>query len=143
MESLFYNTIVEYIRPNPRNKIIIYQSDNWGLNATNIGWHLSEYLHNLQEGDNLPMITSNTLSEIIHDARYHHPVFGNIVAITNIGILLEPALKLNFAALLDNHSQNNTLFLHWPGESDAENLYFLTKEQGIKIFIGNLSHIKI
>jgi hypothetical protein len=143
LKKLFYNTIVDYLRPNPRNKIIIYQNDNWELSATDIGWHLSAYFHNSKEGNNLPMVASKKLSEILHDARYHHPVFGNTLAITNIGILLEPALKLNFPGFLDNFSQNNSLFLHWPGESDAESLYFLAKDQGIKIHIGNLSHIKI
>jgi len=143
LENLFNNKIVEYIQHNPRNKIIIYQNDILGLNATDIGWQLSAYFHNSKEDNNLPMVASMKLSEILHDVSYTHPVFGNTLAITNIGILLEPSLKLNFPGFLDNFSQNNSLFLHWPGESDAESLYFLAKDQGIKIHIGNLSHIKI
>lgn len=142
MEKQYYLKIAEYINNNPRNKIIIYQDNRWELEPHDIGWHLSEYFHNSKEGDSLSMVVSTRLSEIMNNACFHHPVFGNTLAITNIGILLEPALKLNFQGFLDNYSQNNALFLHWPGESDAQNLYFLSKDHGINIYIGNLSHIK-
>jgi hypothetical protein len=70
-------------------------------------------------------------------------VFGRYLSIENIGVLFEPELKLDFASLLDSYSQNNVLFVKWEGEIDAENIYFLTKEKGIKKNIKNLSHIVI
>ncbi len=143
VNSSTVNTISKYIKSQSRNKIIVYTGDHWELKPFNVGWHLSEHFHNLKESVKLPMMFSNKLFEMLQQAIYIHPEFGKILAITNVGILLEPEIKMDFSALLDSYSQNNTLFLKWPGESDTDNLYFLTKEQGIKIFIGNLSHIKI
>jgi hypothetical protein len=66
-----------------------------------------------------------------------------MLAISNIGILLEPELKQDFNRFLEKHSNSNILFVKWDGEFDQENLYFLSKENGFKIDIKNLSHIAL
>ena len=49
---------------------------------------------------------------------------------------------LDFYSFIDNLSKTNCLFIEWEGETDKENLYFLTKSNGIKINIKNLSNIQ-
>jgi hypothetical protein len=57
--------------------------------------------------------------------------------------LFEPELKVDFNNLLEKYSNTNALFVKWEGVIDNENLYFLSKEKGIKININKLSHIAI
>ena len=64
-------------------------------------------------------------------------------ALSNIGILIEPELKQDLTRLMEKHSNGNVLFIKWDGEIDQDNLYFLSKEKGIKINIKNLSQILI
>jgi len=89
------------------------------------------------------MRVSSELDRILNAAISNHDLFGKYLSIENLGILFEPELKIDFNRLLDSYSQNNALFVKWDGEIDSENIYFLTKENGIKINIKNVSHIAI
>lgn len=87
------------------------------------------------------MRASAELDSLLNSNIHQHFLYGKYLSIDNIGILFEPELKIDFARLLENYSQNNILFLKWEGEIDNENIYFLTKQKGTKISIKNLSHI--
>jgi hypothetical protein len=87
------------------------------------------------------MKVSSELDRILNSAISNHDLFGDYLSIDNLGILFEPELKIDFNRLLDRYSQNNVLFVKWDGDMDAESIYFLTKENGIKINIKNLSYI--
>jgi hypothetical protein len=89
------------------------------------------------------MRVSSELDRILHAAISNHDLFGKYLSIENLGVLFEPELKIDFNRLLDSYSQNNALFVKWDGEIDAESIYFLTKENGIKINIKNVSHIAL
>ena len=83
------------------------------------------------------------LANILNATISRHNVYGRYISIENLGILFEPKLKLNFSMLLESYSQNNVLFVRWDGEMYEDNLYFLTKKNGIKINIRNIGHIAI
>ena len=136
-------TILSYLSTRSRNKIVIFRENIAGIELTNIGLLLSEAIFNLKNTDRLSIRATNELEGILQKATYDHAEYGKILAITNIGILLEPDLKIDFMRLLDRYSQNNALFLHWEGDIDNEHLYFLSKENGIKIKIKNLSHLAL
>jgi hypothetical protein len=135
--------ITDYIKSQSRNKIIFYSQDISALQSVNVGLRISESIYNLNEQGRIAMRVLSELDGILNAAISQHDVFGRYLSIENIGVLFEPELKLNFASLLDSYSQNNVLFVKWEGEIDAENIYFLTKEKGIKKNIKNLSHIVI
>ncbi|MCG9898372.1 MAG: hypothetical protein MH132_00060 [Hydrotalea sp.] len=143
MSNLINQAITDYIKSQSRNKIIFYSQDISALQSVNVGLRISESIYNLNEPGRIAMRVLFELDSILNAAIYQHDVFGKHLSIENIGILFEPELKIDFVSLLDRYSQNNLLFVKWEGELDAENIYFLTKENGIKINIKNLSHIAI
>ena len=134
---------MDYIQSQARNKIIFYSEDISDLKSVNIGLRISESIYNFKEPGRIPMRVSSELDKILHAAISNHDLFGKYLSIENLGILFGPALKIDFNRILDSYSQNNVLFVKWDGEMDVENIYFLTKENGIKINIKNVSHIAI
>jgi hypothetical protein len=89
------------------------------------------------------MKVSLELENMLNTATIDHEIYGRLLTISNLGILFEPELKVDFNNLLEKYSNTNTLFVKWEGAIDNENLYFLSKEKGIKININKLSHIAI
>lgn len=143
MSKPINQAIADYIKSQSRNKIIFYSQDISALQSVNVGLRISESIYNLNEPRRIAMRVLSELDGILNAAIAQHDVFGRYLSIENIGVLFEPELKLDFTSLLDRYSQNNVLFVKWNGEINTDNIYFLTKENGIKINIKNLSHIVI
>ncbi len=141
MNQPIINTIADYIQSQSRNKIIFHSRNLSELESVNIGLRISESIYNLKESGRIAMKVSSELDRILNSAISNHDLFGDYLSIDNLGILFEPELKIDFNRLLDRYSQNNVLFVKWDGDMDAESIYFLTKENGIKINIKNLSYI--
>ena len=137
------NTITDYIQSQARNKVIFHSQDLSDLITVNVGLRISENIYNFKEPGRISMRVSSELDRVLNAAISDHDLFGKYLSIENLGILFEPELKIDFNRLLDSYSQNNALFVKWDGEIDSENIYFLTKENGIKINIKNVSHIAI
>lgn len=142
MDNSKFQKISDFSKSQARNKIVFCREKIKEVFPVDLGYMLSESIFNLEPGK-LPMQVTLEIDKILQNSIVEHDRFGNILAIANLGILFEPELKINFNHLLDNYSQNNVLFIKWEGEIDDENLYFLTKEHGIKIRIKNLSHITL
>jgi hypothetical protein len=143
MDTLLMKAIAYSANNQSRNKVIFHFNDCFGINTVDIGIKISERIFNFQEPSRIAMRVSSELSEILDASISNHKMIGKYLAIKNLGILLESELKIDFVRLIENYSQNNLLFVKWEGEIDSDNLYFLTKENGIKINIQNLSHIVI
>ena len=109
----------------------------------NVGVSLAHAILPIMGDKRFALKAKSVIEDIFNSALITHSVYGKILALTNIGILLEPDLKLDFTSLLDRFSRDNTLFLHWEGEIIDGSLYFLSKENGIKIDIKKLSYIAI
>ncbi len=137
------DTVLDYLSSQSRNKIIFHSGLHFGVETVNVGLRLSEAIYNFSDSSTIAMQASTKLTEILNSAIMVHETFGRCLSIENLGILFEPELKVDFARLLDNYSQNNVLFVKWDGELDGHNICFLTKENGVKITITNLSHIAL
>lgn len=108
--------------------------------AINIGMELSKELKGLEKETKLPLIANDKLHEIIEKNEFHSDVFGTGYAFKNIGILFEPQLKIDFKALCKKYSRDSYLFIEHKGDIDNENLYFLTRDAGIKIDLSDLNY---
>lgn len=137
------NKISNYLESQSRNKIVFYKDYTFDFETIDIGNQLSQSIYYWNGESKLPMKVLLELDVILNSAITNHDIYRRIISISNIGILLEPDLKQDLRAILEKYSNNNTLFVKWEGEIDNENLYFLSKEKGIKINIKNLSHIAI
>jgi len=110
---------------------------------TDLGFELSNAIKGNTTHKQISMLASEALEKIIQDGIKTHPIISNYIAIKNLGILMEDALKINMIAFLNNHSQNNTLIVNWEGEIDQTKLYFLSKRNGKIIDLKGISHIVI
>ena len=135
------DTIRSYANSQSRNKIVFHRNEIQDITTIDLGLSLANSIYNFQETSNVSMMVIAELSKILGSAVSQHQEFGKYLSVENTGILLEPALKIDFRRFMDSYSQNNLLFVKWEGETDADNIYFLTKERGININIQNLSHI--
>lgn len=133
--------IRQYLSSQPRNKIVILRDEVAGLNFLNVGRVVSQRLSRVPDGKLSPQFAFREIDRIFSEHTYRHEALGNVLALQNVGILFEPELKLNVPQIIDTHSQNNVLFLLWHGEITTDFLYFIKKEDGIKISIKGLSHI--
>ena len=141
MNNAIIDTIRSYANSQSRNKIVFHRNEIPDITTIDLGLSLATSLYNFKETSNVSMVVTAELSKILSSAVSQHQEFGKYLSVENIGILFEPGLKIDFRRFLDSYSQNNLLFVKWEGETDADNIYFLTKERGININIQNLSHI--
>jgi len=135
--------ILSFLKTQSRNKVVFYKEGIKDITEIDLGTELSQVLYNLYDLTKLPMKVLHELEIIMNNATIEHELFGRTLAISNLGILFEPELKVDFSILLEKYSNTNTLFVKWEGKIDDENLYFLSKEKGLKTNIKNLSHIII
>jgi len=135
--------ILSFLKTQSRNKVVFYKDNIIDIIAIDLGTELSQILFNLNDLTKLPMKVSLELENMLNTATIDHEIYGRTLAISNLGILFEPELKVDFNNLLEKYSNTNVLFVKWEGAIDNENLYFLSKEKGIKININKLSHIAI
>lgn len=143
MDSTSSEKIKSYISSQSRNRIVLHDQIIPDLVYLDLGRELSEAIFNLKNPNKISLRASLELEKILERSTQNHDKYGVCLAISNVGVLFEPELKLDFSGILDKYSKNNVLFVKWEGEMDSEHLFFLSKQNGVKIAIKNLSHIKI
>jgi len=142
MNTATLNQIVSFLNTNPRNRLIILKNKNESdFLFTDIGFELATALKNSTQNKQVSMLASDALEGIINQSEKTHPLIGKYVALTNIGILMEDALKINVPTFLNSNSQNRSFLLKWDGELSDPLLYFLSKENGKTINLKGISHI--
>ncbi len=141
MEESSTNNIIAYLKSQSRNKIVFYRTDIPQIKAVDIGKVLTRAIYNFKDENKLSQKVTDEINKILNDSITEHNTYGKILAIENIGILMEPELKQDFVRILENFSINNVFFLKVTGEIDDNHIYFQTKEKGIKINIKHLSYI--
>lgn len=137
------STVRNYLNANPRNKLIIGRNYYSDLSYLNLGLEFAQVLSSASTNRHFPLKAKTLLDELLDSSVRTTSEAENTLAIENIGILFEPDLKVDFHALIDQHSKHNAIFLKWDGEIENDNLYFLTIENGLKINIKDISHIII
>ena len=132
-----------YLLTQSRNKIVLHSAEIEDITPIDVGMILSESISSSTENSRLALKAKAIIDDILTSSIFSHKVYGKIIALTNIGILMEPELKIDITSLLDKFSRDMTLFLLWKGEIIDGSLFFLTKENGIEINIKKLSYIAI
>lgn len=138
------NKLDSFLKKSPRNRLIILSQVKLGeLSFVDIGSKLSKAIENQITHKQISMVASDALETIMQNSEKIHPEIGKYTAVSNLGILFEKALKIDFIHFLDTHSKNQTLFIYWEGEVDKTKLYFLSKNKGLQFDICNISHITL
>jgi hypothetical protein len=135
--------ILTYLSTYSRNKIVFHSTPIDDVYSHNIGVLLAESIEGIKDDNRLSLKVNILIDELLNSCIVTHKVYGKILAIQNIGILMEPDLKLDLNNLIRKYSDTNTLLINWQGIIENDCIYFLTKEAGVRIDIKNLSHITV
>lgn len=136
------NQILSFLNTYPRNKLIILSSyHEHDFVFTDIGYELSKAIADHLSHKQIGLFSFDALERIVQDNVKIHPLIGSYIAIKNLGIFFEKELKINILSFLNAYSQNHTLIVQWPGETEPSKLYFLSKNAGKIIHLKDISHI--
>ncbi len=119
----------------------IEQFTNAGVNMINVGKELSEKLLKVESGKYLSIEAQEYLHALIE--RQAVAITNGkpkIVALYNLGILLEPALSLNTENLLKELSKNITIIVVWDHDYSNGLLHWGAQQEEYQI---NLSDIHV
>ena len=133
--------IHEFIGSGSRHKLIVCSTELDGLIYTDIGKSLSLKIKSESTASKISLIAQSELEKIMNDSKREHSDLGAYIAMKNLGILLEPDLKLDIPAFFSRFSATNPLFIQWNGAMKRNKLHFLTEENGVTINLDNISHI--
>lgn len=138
MNVNFFNNLSE----TKRYKIYILQSLHDNLNSSknfltsfdikiiNVGKELSEKLSSVGANRHLDILASEFIPKLIEQNARQIPAFSHkIVALENMGILLEPALDLNAEKLLAEISKNVHLLFLWSEQSSGAGVLSWTNQK--------------
>jgi hypothetical protein len=126
-----------------RNLIFTSSLDGFIYRVLDIGKELSQALSDKLNDERIAIIAEQKLHEIIERRGFTKDEEGSIYALKNIGILFEPQLKIDFKALCKRYSRDSYLVIEHTGEIDNKNLYFLTRDAGIKMDLSDLNYTVI
>ena len=129
--------IIEFLDTNPNNKIVF---SNQTEGAVDLGKELSSLIKPSLEHKRLSMKTKDLIGELVHSNIKSSDEIGKYIAIKNLGILFEPELKINFEHFLKTYSSDITLIIEWSGTISSNQLFFLSKEKGLKADLKNLTY---
>jgi hypothetical protein len=105
---------------NLKESIELLQSN--GIHTINIGKELSSFIDKLEDFSYLNIDVFDFLRKTLDKYRAKIKNIGNdIVAIYNLGILLEPSLELNAVQLLKEFSKTSAIIIIWENEHVTPN----------------------
>jgi hypothetical protein len=130
--------INEFLETNPINKIVFSRQTEGGID---LGKELSNQIKPYLEHQRLSMKTKDFIDEFFKTNIKSSDEIGKYIAIKNLGILFEPELKINFEHFLKTYSSDTTLIIEWSGTISSNQLFFLSKKNGLKIDLKNLTYI--
>lgn len=113
---------------NLNNKIGLIRSDK--IPVINIGKQLAFYIEELDDYRFLNIDVYDYIKKIFEKNMTKINGSGNdVVAIYNLGILLEPSLELNAGQLLKEFSKSAALIIIWENQSELrDRLHWLTQQ---------------
>jgi hypothetical protein len=99
------------------DKIGYLKSQN--INVINIGKELATYIDGLDDFSYLNIDVYDYTKKLLDKHKSKTNSMGNdVIAIYNLGILMEPALELNAVQLFKEFSKSTSLIILWDNQSD-------------------------
>jgi hypothetical protein len=100
-----------------QDKIVYLKSQN--INVINIGKELATYIDGLEDFSYLNIDVYDYTKKLLDKHKSKINSMGNdVIAIYNLGILMEPALELNAVQLFKEFSKSTSLIILWDNQSD-------------------------
>jgi len=112
------------------DKIAFVKSQN--INVINIGKELANYIDGLEDFRYLNIDVYDYTKKLLdkNKTKINGGAGNDVVAICNLGILMEPALELNAVQLFKEFSKSAALIIIWDNQSEIpDRLDWLTQKQ--------------
>ena len=119
-------------KPNTINHCIDFLNEEQ-ITVLNIGKELASYVDSLTDYSYLNFDVYDYITKLFEQNKSKVNNQGNdVLAIYNLGILLEPSLELNAIQLLKEFSKSASLIIIWENQSDfPDKLNWLTQNHNI------------
>ena len=138
-------SIQDMIQSNNRHKlytILCRQNDidaciSWlqteNINSINVGNELASFIENLDDLSYLTIEVFECIKRLLDEHKSKINNSGNdVIAVYNLGILLEPSLELNAAQLLKEFSKTAALIIIWENQFDIpDRLHWATQQNNV------------
>ena len=132
-----------FIHSSSRNHLVLSNGNLDGLKYTDVGFEVSCFIEDIIGDRRLSMRTQDYINKLFLEHTFLSDYLGLYLAVSNVGILFEPALKLDVEALLDRWSQNITLFLDIGKGIMTSNRYYLTQSctETYSVSLTSINHL--
>ena len=141
MSRIINHQVISYLKTKPRNIIIIHHGKFEDIEYLDIGLEFSKLLLPILNTKHISFKAQDLLQELLISFISNNSVLGEILPLTNCGILFENELQIDILALIDKYSKGTILILDWQGEVENNKLYFLDKSYGLTIDMSHMSHL--
>jgi len=129
-----------FLRQNPKHKLVFTKREPAGFVFTDLGYEMASRL----DGQVSPSVVATATFESVASRRTQdHPIYGKYLAIKNIGILFEPALKLNVWMLFESISHDTLLVVCSDGIIQNDTFHFDESTEDYNIDLSGLSYLVI
>ena len=114
-----------------------------GIKYTDVGFEVSCFIEEFIGDRRLSMRVQDYITKLFREHIFQSESLGLYLALSNVGILFEPALKLDVEALFDHWSQNITLFIDKGKGVLTDNRYYLTQgcAEVFSVPLASINHI--
>ena len=130
----------QYIPNGTRHKLLFTSYHAEGVNFVDMSALLARAIESSLSNRNLPFVAEEELEKIIKENVCHSSEIGDYIAIRNIGILFEPALRLDLHAKFSTWSKAYVLIVDSAEGTIQMNIFYLAGDTDYSCTI-NLSDI--
>lgn len=130
----------QYIPDGTRHKLLFTSHHAEGMNFVDVGTLLARVIESSLSNRHLPFIAEEELEKIIKENVCHSSEIGDYIAIRNIGILFEPALRFDLHAKFSTWSKAYVLIVDSAGGTVQKDIFHLAGDTNSSYRI-NLSDI--
>lgn len=120
--------LMQFSETPSRNHIAFVSQCEDVFHFVDVGIALSKELVGIVSDNQLSLKARDCLNGILNSNVSNSIAIGNYLAITNIGILFEPILKLDIEALFNRWSQNMILIVDMKQGSVVQEKYYLNQQ---------------
>ena len=130
----------QYIPTGTRHMLLFTSHHAEGMNFVDIGALLARAIESSLSNRHLSFVAEEELEKIIETNVYHSSEIGDYIAIRNIGILFEPALRLDLHAKFSTWSKTYVLIVDSAEGTIQKDIFYLAGDTDSSCTI-NLSDI--
>ena len=132
-----------FIQSPSRNHLVLSNGCLDSLKYTDVGFEVICFIEERIGDRRLSMRVQDYITKFFSEHIVQSDSLGQYLALTNVGILFEPALKLDVEALLNRWSQNITLFIDMGKGSVVGDHYYLTQgcAETFSVSLSSINHL--